>query len=85
MKQDRIDNQLVHLIDEGIDGPIIDYKTSLFPKSCSIPNEFEKYRLGKFLEFYNSFIKKLIEKQKFILKPQIIYVGRHNPRLSTTR
>lgn len=84
MRQDRIDNQLVHLIDEGIDtGPIIDYKTSLFPKSCSIPNDFEKYRLGKFLEFYKSFIKKLIEKQKFTLKPQIDYVGRYNPRLST--
>lgn len=84
MRQDRIDNQLVHLIDEGIDtGPIIDYKISLFPKSCSIPNDFEKYRLGKFLEFYKSFIKKLIEKQNFILKPQIDYVGRYNPRLST--
>ena len=84
MRQDRIDNQLVHLIDEGIDkGPIIDYKISLFPKSCSIPNDFEKYRLGKFLEFYKSFIKKLIGKQNFILKHQIDYVGRYNPRLST--
>lgn len=84
MRQDRIDNQLVHIIDEGIDtGPIIDYKSSLFPKTCCIPSDYEKYRLGKFLEFYESFIKKLLENQSFILKPQIDYIGRYNPRLST--
>ena len=84
MRQDRIDNQLVHLIDEGIDtGPIIDNRLSLFPKSCSIPNDFEQFRLVKFIEFYKSFIRKLVEKQSFILKHQIDYIGRYNPRLSS--
>jgi len=59
MREDRIDNQLVHLIDSGIDtGPIIDNHLSLFPKSCQIPQDFEDYRLKKFIEFYSEFLKK---------------------------
>jgi methionyl-tRNA formyltransferase len=84
MRQDRIDNQLVHLIDDGIDtGPIIANYLSIFPKNCVVPLDFEKYRLIKFLEFYKSFIFKLLEGHKFNLKHQIDYIGRYNPRLST--
>jgi len=84
MRQDRIDNQLVHLIDEGIDtGPIIDYSFSLFPKNCSIPIDFENYRLKKFLIFYKSFLIKLLKNESFNLKHQPKYIGRYNPRLST--
>ena len=60
MREDRIDNQLVHLIDEGIDtGPIIENHLSLFPKQCQIPKDFENYRLKKFIEFYLEFLKKV--------------------------
>ena len=84
MREDRIDNQLVHLIDEGIDtGPIIENNLSLFPKQCQIPKDFEKYGLKKFIEFYSEFLNKTNNGNFFNLKPQINYLGRYNPRLDT--
>lgn len=84
MREDRIDNQLVHLVDEGLDtGPIIDNNLSLFPKQCQIPIDFENYRSKKFIEFYEKFIKKIKNESKFELKPQVNYYGRYNPRLNT--
>ena len=84
MREDRIDNQLVHLIDEGVDsGPIIDNHPSLFPKQCQIPIDFEVYRLKKFIEFYRGFLKQVQNGKYFELKPQLNYLGRYNPRLNT--
>jgi methionyl-tRNA formyltransferase len=84
MREDRIDNQLVHLIDESIDGgSIIDNHLSLFPKSCQIPRDFEDYRLKKFVDFYSRFLKKIKRGMSFDLKPQLNYLGRYNPRLNT--
>jgi methionyl-tRNA formyltransferase len=84
MREDRIDNQLVHLIDEGIDtGPIIKNHLSLFPKQCQIPQDFEIYRKKKFTEFYSEFLKEIKNENFFELKPQINYFGRYNPRLNT--
>ncbi len=86
MREDRIDNQLCHVIDEGLDvGPIIYNKLSLFPASCKIPLDFENYRLKKFLEFYKEFLSKLKNKTNFELKPQFNYIGRYNPRLFTEK
>jgi len=84
MREDRIDNQLVHVVDEGLDtGPIIDNNLSLFPKQCQIPFDFEVYRLKKFIEFYTKFLKKVKNGKYFDLKPQLNYLGRYNPRLNT--
>ena len=84
MREDRIDNQHVHLVNEEIDaGPIIDNDLSLFPKHCQIPADFKKYKLEKFIDFYSKFLKKIINGKKFNLKPQIDYLGRYNPRLNT--
>jgi len=84
MRQDRIDNQLVHLIDEGVDtGPIIDNHLSLYPKNCQIPKDFENYRYKKFIEFYSKVLKKIKDGFFFNLKHQINYLGRYNPRLDT--
>ena len=86
MREDRIDNQLCHVIDKGLDtGPIIYNKLSLFPLSCKIPLDFENYRLKKFLEFYKEFLSKLKNKTNFELKPQFNYIGRYNPRLFTEK
>ena len=84
MREDRIDNQLVHLVDEGIDtGPIIDNHLSLFSKQCQIPIDFEIFRRKKFIEFYTKFLKQVQNGKLFELKPQINYLGRYNPRLNT--
>lgn len=84
LREDRIDNQLVHIVDESVDGgSIIHNQTSIFPNYCKIPIDYEKYRLKQFLKFYKSFINKILKKKKFILKNQIDYIGRYNPRLNT--
>ncbi len=84
MREDRIDNQLVHLVDQKIDnGPIISNHLSLVPKDCQIPIDFEIYREKKFISFYKKFIKELKGGKNFELKPQIDYFGRYNPRLNT--
>ena len=84
MREDRIDNQLVHLVTEGIDaGPIIDNYLSLYPKECQIPQDFKNYGLKTFIQFYSKFIKKIKNRVLFNLKPQINYLGRYNPRLNT--
>ena len=84
MREDRIDNQLVHLVDEELDsGPIIDNQLSLFPKQCQVPIDFKVYELKKFIEFYTRFLTQIKNRKSFVLKPQSNYLGRYNPRLNT--
>ena len=84
MRQDRIDCQTAHIVDEGIDtGSIIDFKTSIFPKSCSIPCDFEDHRLNQLEKFYSELIENLNDGKKYNLKEQPSYLGRYNPRLDT--
>lgn len=86
MREDRINNQLVHLIDGGIDsGPIIDNYLSLFPKQCQIPIDYENFQQKKFIEFYEKFIKNIKNGHFYKLKPQINYLGNYNPRLNTEK
>ena len=84
MREDRINNQSVNLITEKIDsGPIIDNILSLYPASCKIPLELQKYDDERFLNFYKKFVQQVIKGKKFELKNQINYLGRYNPRLNT--
>jgi methionyl-tRNA formyltransferase len=84
MRGDRIENQLVHLVDKGVDtGPIIDSKSSIFPSNCKIPIDFENYSKDTFLEFYKNFINYLKQGKKYDLKYQVDYLGGYYPRLST--
>jgi len=86
MREDRIDNQLCHLIDEDLDaGPVIYNKLSLIPPSCRIPIDLQNFISEKFLKFYSDFITKLKNKAKFELRPQLNYLGRYNPRLNTEK
>ena len=84
LREDRIDCQLVHLVDDGIDtGPILDTECSIVPKDCKVPKDFEKYKSIRFVEFYSKFIDKLFSGKKFELKFQSKNIGRYNPRLNT--
>ena len=65
LRGDRIDCQLVHLINEGIDsGPIIMSKTSIFPPYCDIPLDYEKFSKRNFLELFENFISEIINSRK---------------------
>ena len=69
MREDRIDNQLVHFVNEGIDtGPIIDNSLSLFPKHCQIPVDFQIYSQEKFLDFYTKFLTRIKNGKKIYFK-----------------
>jgi methionyl-tRNA formyltransferase len=84
MSEDRIDNQLVHLINENIDGgPILDAETAIFPASCKIPKDFYDYSANNFIKFYQNFIKKIANKEYFDLFNQINYLGKYFPRLNS--
>ena len=84
MKNDRIDNQLFHIINEKIDGgPILISQSSLIPKNLNTPDEFEEFKKKKFIIFYSNFIKSLKKKFKFKLKNQPEYIGSYYPRLKT--
>jgi methionyl-tRNA formyltransferase len=85
MRQDRIDNQLVHIVDEKIDaGPILFNKSRVIPHKYRLPFEIEEFRVKNLLTFYEEFIKKLTLKKKFLKKFQPSYIGRYNPRLNTS-
>ena len=84
MREDRISNMCIHLMTEDIDGgPIITNELSLYPKDCIIPIDFMRYASKRMNKFYESFMKKLINKSEFELRPQINYLSRYNPRLNT--
>jgi len=86
MREDRIDNQCFHLVDNNVDtGPIIFNKLSIIPKKCITPDDFLKLRSENVFKFYKEFIKRVKNGEKFSLKPQIDYVGRYNPRLDTDK
>ena len=84
MRSDRIDNQLVHLIDSGVDsGDIIYTKTSVFPKHCITPREIEEFHRAQFVRFFHEFCKKVKDGHSFKLRPQQSYLASYMPRLST--
>jgi len=85
LKKDRINTQLVHLVDSGIDtGPIITSYSSIFPSDCRIPQDFESYHLKSFEKFFMKFISSLIKGESFSLKHQPNYIGSYYPRLETS-
>ena len=84
MKNDRIENQMIHLLDGSIDtGPILLHDNSIYPSYCKVPYDFEKYYDSRQLNFYKKFIKKLLNKENIFLKRQVEYVGSYNPRLNS--
>lgn len=84
MHRDRIDNQLVHLVDEGVDtGPIIMHSASLFPRSSQVPADFENYHRDKATKFFAAFLERVCSGEALPFKRQVDYIGRYNPRLMT--
>lgn len=85
LRNDRINNFIVHLIEPGIDkGRILMNEKSLFPSSCKIPRDFEEYYYNNLPYFYEKFLKKILRSEKIIPKIQVNYIGRYNPRLNTS-
>ena len=42
LKNDRIENQMIHLLDGSIDtGPILLHDNSIYPSYCKVPYDFE--------------------------------------------
>jgi len=84
MRGDKIDIQLVHLIDEGIDtGDIISYEESIFPNHCKKPIDYINYSTENFIKFYTNIISQLKYKKSFYLSRQLGYLGSYFPRLDT--
>jgi methionyl-tRNA formyltransferase len=86
MRSDKIYNQVMHILDEGINtGPIIFESKTIFPNSCNTPLEYEVFKLKEMNIFYEKFIKKILKKENFLLKFQSKNVGRYNPPLNSLK
>ena len=84
LKNDRIENQMVHLLDGNIDtGPVLMSDNSIYPITCKIPLDYENYYNLRQLNFYKKFIKKIKNNEDMQLKNQVDYIGSYNPRLNT--
>ena len=58
MREDRILNNLFHIIDENINtGPIISSEANIFPSTCKIPLDFENFKWNEMNNFYLKFLK----------------------------
>ena len=81
MKGDKIENQLLHLINKQIDkGPIIYSENTIFPSSCKIPIDYEIIK--KTFNFYKNIIKHLKFGKNLISSTSQI-IGSYLPRLNT--
>ena len=59
MRNDRIDTQIAHIVEEEIDsGPILMDKSFLIPTKLILPSEIVDFR-SKILNFYANFITKI--------------------------
>lgn len=86
MRGDRLHCQSIHLVDDGVDtGPIIFQKLSIYPKSCQIPKDYEKFDLEKLNYLYEDFLKNLIKKKKLKISYQNENLSYYNPRLNTDK
>ena len=86
LKQDRLDNQLFHVVDGGIDtGEIIFNKLCIIPKAYQTPDEIQKFRNINFEKFYKLFLLKILKKDRFKLYAQQNYLSSYLPRLSSEK
>ena len=84
MKNDRINNLLIHSVTPKIDnGQIIYYKKKLFPKGCRLPVDFKKNLDSGLLELYLDFIGMIKNKKKFYYQKQSDYLSSYYPRLDS--
>ena len=84
MRNDRLGNCLVHLVDCGVDtGPILENYEFIFSKNCKTPKDFENENNIMLHNFYKKFIKDLKSEKKFNIQHQTQYLRRYNPRLNT--
>ena len=86
MREDKILNNTFHIIDEGINtGSIIFEDAKIFPTYCKIPIDYENFKWIEMNKFYQTFIKKIIKQEKFLLTKQNNSLGRYNPSLNTLK
>ncbi len=86
MKNDRINNLLVHLVSEKIDeGDIIFHKKNLFKRSDKLPIELKKKYLFDLELFYEEFMSKLKKQHKFDMLSQPDYLSTYYPRLDSKK
>ncbi len=82
LKNDRIQNQCIHLVTKNLDsGKIIYEETSLFPSYCRTPKNFLDYGHDSFFKFYEKFINLLKKNKKFTLNKIPTNIGNYYPRL----
>ena len=84
MKNDRINNLLIHKIVQKVDrGQIIFHQKKLFPKNCRLPKDFKENLDSGLIDLYSNFIKKIKKGDKFYCQEQPKYLSSYYPRLDS--
>ena len=84
MRGDRKGYVLFHQVAPGIDeGDIIAYDEFLYPHSCRIPIDYERYTVERYLDLFAGFFADIKGGKSFTLTPQQGYFSSYWPRLHT--
>ena len=82
LAEDRIHNQSIHFVSEKVDaGDILLNNTSIFPRWCKIPKDYEEYDYSQLKGFYLNFINKIKDEFNFNVVKQSKIIGSYYPRL----
>jgi methionyl-tRNA formyltransferase len=86
LSNDRIHNVTIHTVNEKIDGgAVIFQKSSLLPKSITIPKEILEFDEEVTKKYYKEFIIKLLKKKKLKKNYSQQCVGNYNYALNTLK
>lgn len=84
LTNNRLGYHLIHLIDKNIDsGKIIMINEYIYPPSCRIPIDYEKFSRESYIPFLKTFYKKIDQQENFSLINQPSYLSTYWPRLTT--
>ena len=82
--ENRLGGSLVHQVDTGIDtGAIVDFREYVFPRSCRIPLDYNRFSYQMNKIFFQDFFQAVQDNKDFELTTQQEIGSSYWPRLST--
>ena len=84
LRSERIGISLIHQINPGIDtGNIILFEEYIYPSSCRLPVEYQKYSIKKYQNLLEQFLRSVKKRESFTITSQQEYFSSYWPRLFT--
>ncbi|MDD2655124.1 MAG: formyltransferase family protein [Candidatus ainarchaeum sp.] len=84
LRGERVGYSIVHRIDEGVDtGSILKCREYVYPHSCRVPADYQKYSASKYIEMLEEFLGEVEKEKDFQEASQQEYFSAYWPRLAT--